>query len=309
MSADRRRAKTTPSVACDHKAHSNGAARSFLVGSHSVAGFAHLALVNEGEADTLALGQGNKGVLAGTHAEDVVQAGGEGVAPGVLDVGDLVGTGVVFDVLEDSNTADVVSADDEDGGAVLELDEAIDFSGLKVELDGVVDLDVGVGETDGSAVVGHNVGDLVLADLLLGNFAELEGGLLDVNGVGLEATLDVVEHAESFASLGNGHDVHEAKGVAVVAAGLVVNLDVGVLVLADLDALLVREGVLQTVLEQDAQGNALAQLVRAGRGAGRVDSLQFVQAPGRGGELALQMLFGSTSLIVLGVSPYHFVSR
>jgi hypothetical protein len=56
------------------------------------------------------------------------------VATGVLDVGDLVGTGVVLDVLEDTNTTDVVTTDDEDGGAVVELDNTVELTSLKVEL-------------------------------------------------------------------------------------------------------------------------------------------------------------------------------
>jgi len=56
------------------------------------------------------------------------------VATGVLDVGDLVGTGVVLDVLEDTNTTDVVTTDDEDGGTVVELDNTVDLTSLKVEL-------------------------------------------------------------------------------------------------------------------------------------------------------------------------------
>ena len=56
------------------------------------------------------------------------------MATGVLDVGDLVGTGVVLDVLEDTNTTDVVTTDDEDGGAVVELDNTVELTSLKVEL-------------------------------------------------------------------------------------------------------------------------------------------------------------------------------
>lgn len=97
-------------------------------------GLAVLLLVDEGQADTLVLGERDEGFLAGADAEDVAQAGGEGVAGGVLDVGDLVGTGVVLDVLEDSNTADVVAAGAEDRGTVLELDERVDFSGFEVVL-------------------------------------------------------------------------------------------------------------------------------------------------------------------------------
>ena len=60
--------------------------------------------------------------------------GGEAVAAGVFDVSDLVGTGVVLNVLEDTNTADVVSTSNEDGGAVVEFDDSVDFTSLKVKL-------------------------------------------------------------------------------------------------------------------------------------------------------------------------------
>jgi hypothetical protein len=56
------------------------------------------------------------------------------VATGVLDVSNFVRTGVVLDVLEDTNTTDVVTTDDENGGAVVEFDNAVDFASLKVKL-------------------------------------------------------------------------------------------------------------------------------------------------------------------------------
>jgi hypothetical protein len=83
---------------------------------------ANVAFFDERKVDTLALGEGNESVLAGTNAENVVQAGGERVVTSVLNVGNLVGTGVVLDVLEDTNTTNVVSTGDENGGTVLELD-------------------------------------------------------------------------------------------------------------------------------------------------------------------------------------------
>jgi hypothetical protein len=91
-------------------------------------------LLNEGKTDTLSLGEGNKGLFAVTDDENVGETGGKSVATGVLDVGDLVGTGVVFDVLEDTNTTDVVTTDDEDGGAVVKLDNTVDLTSLKIEL-------------------------------------------------------------------------------------------------------------------------------------------------------------------------------
>jgi hypothetical protein len=56
------------------------------------------------------------------------------VALGVLDVSNVEGAGVSLDVLEDTNTTDVVTADNEDLSAVLVLDEALNFAALKVNL-------------------------------------------------------------------------------------------------------------------------------------------------------------------------------
>jgi hypothetical protein len=53
---------------------------------------------------------------------------------GVFDVGDFVRTGVVFDVLEDTDTTDVVSAGSEDEGAVIEFDDSVNLTSLKVKL-------------------------------------------------------------------------------------------------------------------------------------------------------------------------------
>ena len=56
------------------------------------------------------------------------------VACGVLNVGNVEGAGVSLNVLEDTNATDVVTTDDEHLGAVLVLDEALNFTALKVNL-------------------------------------------------------------------------------------------------------------------------------------------------------------------------------
>lgn len=63
-------------------------------------------------------------------------------------------------------------------------------------------------EADGSAVVGNDVGNLVLADALLGHLAKLEASLLVIDGVGLEAAFNIIEHAEVLAGLPDGYDIH-----------------------------------------------------------------------------------------------------
>ena len=108
-----------------------------------------------------------------------------------------------------------------------------------------------MGVADGSAVVGHDIGDLVFADNLSLDLAQLEGGFLGVDADGLESSLDVVKDSEVLTSLGERDDVHNTERESVVTTDLTVDLDVAGLVLADLESLLAGKGVLKSVTEQD----------------------------------------------------------
>lgn len=57
---------------------------------------------------------------------------------------------------------------------------------------------------------------------------------------------------------------------------------------------LVGERILEAVAEDEAEGQALALLVRAGAGLGGEDAAQLVQHPVLGGIQPLQVLLGST---------------
>ena len=112
------------------------ASRSFIIldnglGVSLVAG---VTLLNEGKSDSLASWEGDDWLLAIANNEDVRKTGGKRGAMGVFDVGDFVGTGVVFDVLEDTDTTDVVSAGSEDEGAIIEFDDSVNLTSLKVKL-------------------------------------------------------------------------------------------------------------------------------------------------------------------------------
>lgn len=119
-------------------------------------------------------------------------------------------------------------------------------------------------ETDGSAVVGDNVWNLVLAKNLSLDLAEFEAGLFRINAMRLEASLDVVKNAEVLVGLLDGNDVLEPKWETWVSPNSVVNLDIGIFVLADFEALLARESVLESVAEKHRKWNAFTQLVGAG---------------------------------------------
>ncbi len=56
------------------------------------------------------------------------------VTCGVLNVSNVEGARVSLDMLEDTDTTDVVTTDNEDLSSVLILDEALDFTSLKVKL-------------------------------------------------------------------------------------------------------------------------------------------------------------------------------
>lgn len=226
-----------------------------------MAAIAVVTLLNEGKLDTFTSGEGDEGLLGITNHENVGQTGGERVTTGVLDVSDLVRTGVVLNVLEDTDTSHVVTTSGENGSAVIELDNTINITSLKVKLDGVVLLDVGVGVAESSTVVGHNVRNFVLSNLLLLDSAELEVGLGGVDGHGLVAALDVEEHAEVLAGLGDVEHIHEAKRVLGVTSSSVVNFEVAALNSAHLKRLLAGESVLEPVAENHGKGDALTQLV------------------------------------------------
>lgn len=104
-------------------------------------------LLSDGELDTLALGQGDPGLLL-ANDENVALTGGKGVVNGVLDVDNVEASVVTLTVGDDTNTAHVTTTSDHGDGASVELDEVGDLAGGEVNLDGVVDLDQGVRVTD-----------------------------------------------------------------------------------------------------------------------------------------------------------------
>ena len=89
-------------------------------------------------------------------------------------------------------------------------------------------------EPQSSAVVGDDVRDLLLADALLDDLAEFEGGLLVVDLVGLESTFNVIEDSEVLVGFLNCNNVHLSEGESGVSSDFAVNLDQALLVLYDL---------------------------------------------------------------------------
>lgn len=125
----------------------------------------------------------------------------------ILDVDNVKAAQVPLSVNNHTRSSHVTSAGDHDNVAGLEFDVVDNLVLDKVKLDSVVDLDGGVGVTDGTAVVGENVRDTLGAELVLANLAKLESGLLGGDTVDSETALDVVEETEVLAGALEGDDV------------------------------------------------------------------------------------------------------
>lgn len=163
-------------------------------------------------------------------------------------------------------------------------------------LDGIVLLNVRVGESEGSAVVGDNVGDLVGAGGLASDAAELELGLVGVNLVGLVSSLHVVEDSEVLAGSLDRHNVHDTERELGVSSDLAVDLDESFLVFNDLYCLLTRNCISQSISKEHGEGHAFLSLVGSGAGSGGVNSSELVQHPVGGSCDSLLMLLGSSCL-------------
>jgi len=154
-------------------------------------------------------------------------------------VDNVEATVVALTMCDDANTTHVTTTSDHGNGTSIELDVVENFSGVQVNLDGVIDLDerIGVSDTaksgqhatqfvkilaspdliqrliDGnlrSRIMRNQVGNAALAQLDTLDFAELVLSFFSRDAVHSETTLGIVDEAEVLASLLNGDDIHEA---------------------------------------------------------------------------------------------------
>jgi len=82
------------------------------------------------------------------YSHDVGLTSGELVVNGVLQVDNIETAVVALTVSDDTDTTHVATTSDHDDNAGVELDEVGDLASGQVDLDGVVDLDGGVGVAD-----------------------------------------------------------------------------------------------------------------------------------------------------------------
>lgn len=234
-------------------------------------------LLGDRELDTLALGQRHLGLGTLTNDENVGKPSSEGPVQHVLDVNNVETTQVPLLVNDHTRSTHVTTASNHDDVSGLELDVVNDLVLNEVELDSVVNLDSRVRVSDGSAIVGNDVGNALGTKLMLSDLEELESSLLGGDSVNSESALNVVEKTEVLARSLNGDDIHETSGEGLVSPDLAVDLDESLL--NDSSDLTASKSVLQTVSKEDGEGKRLPELVGTRRRTGSVGAAQLVQHP------------------------------
>ena len=156
-------------------------------------------------------------------------------------------TQMSFDVLDGGDSSDVVTTSDVGKVAGLISEPFSDFVVLKVVVECVTFVDLGMRESDGSAIAGYDVRSFVGTNEFALNLDELGLGFSIFNFDGFESSLDVIEKSKVFVSLGDGDDVHDSNGELVVPSDFVINLNAVFLVLNDKRNFPTADGIVEMV--------------------------------------------------------------
>ena len=131
-------------------------------------------------------------MISAANDKDICLTSSKGIAFLVLDGDNGEGSVMLFKVHERSDAATVMTLGDHDHGANFELVHVRHLPSGEIDLDGVVDLDIGVGVAKGASVMGNSNGNLLGGDVDLLDTAELELGLVLLEAMEDEASLGVV---------------------------------------------------------------------------------------------------------------------
>ena len=154
---------------------------------------------------------------------------------------DVVSSNVSLDVLELSDSTDIVSSGNVAGVSSVVLDPFKDFTVVNVVLDGVSDLNFRVGESNGSGVVSDNVWDFVWTDSLSCDLQQFESSFLGIKALEDESSLNVIKTSVEFLGLDDFDDIHDTNWESFVSSDSVINLNSVLLIVED-------QGNLSTVL-------------------------------------------------------------
>lgn len=192
---------------------------------------------------------------------------------------DVEGTWMLLDRLKNTDSANVVTTSQVNSGTVDKLDHARDLIVSQVHLERIANANVWVRESEGSAVVRGGIWDLLLANILLDNLAELEASFLGVNSVWNESSFNIKQHSEELVGFFNCNNVHLTEWEPVVSPNSAVDLDEALLLAANLQTFLSRKGIFQSLLQQYVQWYALTKLVWTCRWSRTVHTFKLSKIP------------------------------
>lgn len=236
-----------------------------------------VSLLSDGELDTLTLGQRDPRLGAFTDDENVGETSGESSVQDISNVNNVETTVVPLPRNNHTRSTHVSSTSDHDDVSGFKLDVVDNLVVDQVELDGVVGLDDRVRVSDSSSVVGDDVRNTLLAELVGLDLQKLVRSLFRGDSVDGESTLDVVQQSEVFTRSLDGNDVHETSRVGFIGPDLSINLDDPLR--HDGGDFSAGQGVLQSVSQEDGQGQAFSELVGTGGRSRGVGARQLVQHP------------------------------
>ena len=203
---------------------------SIVFSKQSFAGFSFLvSLFKDAESQTFSFWEGDQGFLF-SDDEDVAFSGGKGLSIGILDMNDIERSEMSFDVLDLSDSTDVVSSSDVAEFSRSVLDPAFDLVLLEVVLDGVSFSDFRMREPDSSGVVGDDVGDFVGTNSSGFDFEEFEVGFCVFDLDDDEPAFNVVEQSIVFTSFGHVQNVHHTNWVLSISPDFIIDFESALLV-------------------------------------------------------------------------------
>ena len=232
-------------------------------------------------------------MVSASNNKDVGQSGSKGVSLDILHSYNIEGSLVTLHTQESSHASSVSSLGDHNHSTHLELQDRNRFSGRNINLHNIVDLDIRVGESHSAAIVSDSSWDLVGSDVDLDNATKFVIRFFTFDSVKNEASLGVEEETEAISRLFQFDDIHKASRVVVIRSDFAVNLDATLH--ADLHALLVGQGVLETITQDNCDWQAFAHSVWTSGRLGGPNSPHFAEIPMLGGIEAFQVLLRSAS--------------
>jgi len=251
-------------------------------------------LLNDRKLHTLTTRKRDKRVVGLAEDENVRQTSGESVTHRVLDVNNFEGTNVLLTTDDNTDTASVTTTSGHAKVTNFKANEFLDLTSSKINLDGIVHIDLRIRIADGTAVVGHKVRNTTVSHGKLGNTAKLEFGLLRSDAVDNKTTLLIIEDTEVLTSLIKSNNIHETSRITRIGANLTINLHKTLK--SNVHNLTTSKSVLETVTKKEDERKALTKLVWTSSGAHGVCTTEFIKHP---------VLWGCDTLKVLLWAANH----